>query len=366
MTTTTQIGTLFSPTAIGRMRLRNRVAMAPMTRRFAGADRVPTDAMREYYARRARHGVGLIITEGTVTDATSAPPKRKPDAPGFVPGIYSNEQVEGWKRVTGDVHEAGGAIAIQLWHTGRFGGERAVAPSAWRSEDGEYDARAMTEDDLARTMEDFAASAANARSAGFDAVEIHGAHGYLLHSFLDPQINTRTDEFGGSFENRMRYPLGILRAVRDGAGEGFPIIVRFSQWSVEDYGRTIFADAGEVSTFAMALKAAGADALHPSTRDATAPAFDGSDETLAAITKRATGLPTIAVGRVTTSQTFGNSKPLESTDPSPAIELIERGDADVLAVGRALIANADWCEKVRDGKWDELRAFEVGMLGTLE
>ena len=364
MTTTASIGSLFSPTTIGTLALRNRVAMAPMTRRFAGEDRVPTDGMRAYYERRAAHGVGLIITEGTVVDPVHAPPKPQ-DGSGKVPGLFTDEQVDGWKRVTDAVHEQGGAIATQLWHCGRFGGEHALSPSAWAGVDGAYDARGMSTSDIEKAVADFATASANAVRAGFDAIEVHGAHGYLLHSFLDPVINTRTDEYGGSLENRMRFPLEVLRAVRASAGGSFPIIFRFSQWAVEDYGRTALKDADEVERYALALREAGADALHPSTRDCTAPAFEGSDDTLARITKRASGLPTIAVGRVTTSQTFGEQKPLESTDPAPAIELIERGDADLLAVGRSLIANPDWCVKVMAGDWEGLVPFEMGMLGTL-
>jgi len=357
--------TLFTPTSIGTLELRNRVAMAPMTRRFAGEDRAATDAMAEYYAKRARHGVGLIITEGAIVDATNAPPKPKPDAPGFVPGIYSDEQISAWRRVTDAVHAEGGAIAMQLWHTGRFGGDRAVGPSAWTSGDREYSCREMSMDDLAQTSADFVSAAINAKRAGFDAIELHGAHGYLLNSFNDALVNTRTDIYGGSFENRMRFPLEVTAAVREGVGIDFPIIYRFSQWAVDDYTRLVFENTEEVAEFSKALIEAGADALHTSTRDCTAPAFEGSDETLAGIAKRATGAPIIAVGRVTTSQTFGENQPPESTDPAPAIALLERGDADMLAVGRSLIANPDWCEKVRDGKWQELVPFEFGVLGKL-
>ncbi len=337
-----------------------------MTRRFAREDRVPTDAMCAYYANRARHGVGLIITEGAVIDSTHAPPKRKEDAPGFVPGIFNDAQIAGWRHITEAVHAEGGAVAVQLWHTGRFGTEHALGPSDWSSDDGAYSCKKMTEDDIAGAIADFVTAAINAKNAGFDALEIHGAHGYLLSSFNDPHVNTRTDAYGGSFENRMRFALEVTAAVRKGVGKDFPIIVRFSQWAVDDYTRLVFEDASEIERFSKALIDAGADALHPSTRDCTAPAFDGSDETLAGIAKRAAGVPVIAVGRVTTSQTFGENQPPESTDPAPAIALLEHGDADILAVGRALITNADWCKKVRDGKWRELVPFELGVLGQLE
>lgn len=361
----TDTSPLFTPIAIGSLELRNRVAMAPMTRRMCSDDRVPTIAMAEYYAKRAHHGVGLIISEGAAVDAVYAPPKRKADAKGCVPGIYSDEQIAGWKRVTDAVHDEGGAIACQLWHTGRFGGEHSLGPSAWKSEDDRYDCTAMTEDDIAKTIADFTNAAINAKLAGFDAVEIHGAHGYLLHAFLDPIINTRTDSYGGSLGNRMRFPLEVTAAVRTGVGEAFPIIYRFSQWAVEDYERITLKNTEEVGLFCRAIVEAGADSLHPSTRDFAAPAFEGSTKTLAGITKRATDATVIAVGRVTTSQTFGDSNPLESTNPAPAIDLIEKGDADIIAVGRSLIANPDWCEKVRTGKWNELKAFEMGMLDEL-
>jgi 2,4-dienoyl-CoA reductase-like NADH-dependent reductase (Old Yellow Enzyme family) len=351
---------LFTPFEGGGLRLRNRVVMAPMTRRMAPDDRVPNEEIAAYYARRAAGGVGLILTEGVHIDDAHAP-----DTPN-VPGLFTPAQGEGWARVVRRVHEAGGAIAAQLWHTGRHAMDPiGPSPIPARSRDGSMKAipREMNERDMLAVRDAFVATAERAMGAGFDAVEIHGAHGYLLDSFVAPDANHRRDAFGGSLANRMRFPLEVVRAVREALGPDAPILYRFSQWKVDDAAAISFPDPDALAQCLGGLRDAGVSILHASTQDATAPAFDGSPRTLSGWTRSISGLPTVAVGAVTLR---GGLDEAEVVDPAPAAALVADGEADLVAVGRALIPNPDWCEKVRDGRWRELRPYDRSVLGSLD
>ena len=219
--------TLLDPIAIGDLRLRNRIVMAPLTRnRSSGAGRVPNALMRDYYLQRA--SAGMILTE-----ATSVEPK----GVGYphTPGVWSDAQVEGWRAITDAVHQAGGTILLQLWHVGRISdpsyhaGELPVAPSAiapkghvslLRPERPYAVPRALTTEELPAIVEAFRKGAANAKAAGFDGVEIHGANGYLLDQFLQDGSNKRADRYGGSIENRARLMLEVTDAVVSVWGAG--------------------------------------------------------------------------------------------------------------------------------------------------
>lgn len=218
--------TLFTPVSVGRHQLSNRVVMAPMTRcRSAQPGDIPTDLMATYYAQRAT--AGLIITE-----ATQISPQGKGYS--FTPGIYSDAQVNGWQKVTSAVHNAGGKIFSQLWHVGRMShpsfhqGELPVAPSAiafdgqvWIYDEQEKRGkkvacpvpRALETDEIKKIVEDYRRAAANAMQAGFDGVEIHGANGYLIDQFLRTTSNQRTDQYGGSQQNRLRFLTEVVTAV---------------------------------------------------------------------------------------------------------------------------------------------------------
>ncbi len=211
--------TLFDPIDIGPLRLPNRIIMAPLTRARAGSSRVPNDLMRDYYVQRA--SAGLILTEATSVE---------PMGVGYAdtPGIWSDDQVEGWKRITDAVHAAGGHIALQLWHVGRIShpmflnGDEPVAPSAIAAS-GEVSLvrpkvayptpRALESAEIPGIVEAFRNGARNALRAGFDGVEIHGANGYLIDQFLQTASNQRSDGYGGSIENRARLMLEVADAV---------------------------------------------------------------------------------------------------------------------------------------------------------
>ncbi|MFL6064530.1 MAG: alkene reductase [Friedmanniella sp.] len=212
---------LLSPLALGSLSIPNRLIMSPLTRCRAGADRVPTALMAEYYRQRA--GAGLIISEATSVS---------PQGVGYhgTPGIWSAEQVSGWQRVTDAVHAAGGRIFLQLWHVGRIsdpellGGDLPVAPSAvaaagrvrqLRPVRPYVAPRALETEEIAGIVEDFRRGAENAQRAGFDGVEIHAANGYLIDQFLQDSTNRRVDRYGGSVENRARLLLEITEAVSE-------------------------------------------------------------------------------------------------------------------------------------------------------
>jgi len=230
---------LFTPLTLGAVDIPNRVFMAPLTRmRATPPGDVPNDLMREYYTQRA--SAGLVIAEGSQVS---------PQGKGYMdtPGIHSDEQVAGWRRVTDSVHEAGGRIALQLWHTGRVSheslhdGRPPVSASTLpyrnrttvRGEDGSPTRvscptpRALETDEIPALVEDYRRATVNAREAGFDLVEIHGAHGYLLHQFMSEESNHRTDAYGGSVENRARLALEVLDAVI-GAWDAAHVGIRIS------------------------------------------------------------------------------------------------------------------------------------------
>jgi N-ethylmaleimide reductase len=217
---------LFTPVQLGGIRLKHRVVMSPLTRsRSTQPDSIPNDLMREYYAQRASDG-GLIITEATNISLTSR---------GWAgaPGIYAEEQIQGWKRILAAVHAKGGLMISQLWHTGRSshitmtGGQAPVSasvnPSYWQDPNHLISApsgwvspsphRALTVAEIAGIVEDYRTAAQNAKRAGFDGIELHAANGYLVDQFLQDNSNKRTDEYAGSIENRSRFLLEIVRAL---------------------------------------------------------------------------------------------------------------------------------------------------------
>ncbi|WP_128253858.1 alkene reductase [Falsirhodobacter deserti] len=255
---------LFRPITVGDLQLKNRVVMAPLTRNRATADGdAPHDLTVEYYRQRA--GAGLILTE-----ASQISPEGKGYA--WTPGIHSDEQIAGWKKVTEAVHSRGGKIAIQLWHVGRIShtsllnGAQPVAPSAIQANSQTFDGtqmvpvsepRALETDEIPRIVEDFRKAAANAKAAGFDAVQIHAANGYLIDQFLRDTTNKRDDAYGGPIENRVRLLDEITAAVVGVMGAGRTGL-RISPWSdANDVG----IDSDTQAVFAKVVDVANAHGL---------------------------------------------------------------------------------------------------------
>ncbi|RKR07198.1 2,4-dienoyl-CoA reductase-like NADH-dependent reductase (Old Yellow Enzyme family) [Kushneria sinocarnis] len=363
---------LFEGFRLGRLALANRIVMAPMTRNRSPGG-VPDEAVADYYASRARGGVGLIITEGTHIDHPGA--NGYPDVPAF-----HGEGLAGWRQVVERVHAAGGRIAPQLWHVGRErrpgtepdAGVPGFGPMAIE-EDGVEVVRAMSEWDIQEVVASFARAAADARAVGFDALELHGAHGYLIDQFLWPESNQRTDAYGGSLENRLRFPLMIVRAVREAVGPDFPVIFRFSQWKLSDYDATLADTPEALGALLKPLAEAGVDIFHASTRRMWEPGFAGSDRTLAAWTRELTGCPVIAVGSIGLDRTFRTGHFTRTEDPTSKsrvdirqlAEQRRRGDFDLIAVGRALLSDPEWAGKVRDGALTSLADFDRNALDSL-
>ena len=228
----------------------------------------------------------------------------------------------------------------------------------------------MSEADIADTIDAFAKAAGAAKEIGFDAVEIHGAHGYLIDQFFWEGANRRDDSWGGDFVSRTRFAAEIVKAIRARVGEAYPIILRFSQWKQQDFAARLAQTPDELARFLEPLAAAGTDIFHCSTRRFWEPEVEGSSLNLAGWTKKLTGKPTITVGSVGLKgadfvQTF---RTRETSDVGELGELesrLERGEFDLVAVGRALLADAQWAAKVRDGRFAELAPFSASSLATL-
>lgn len=351
---------LFQPLTVRSLTVPNRFAMAPMTRQ-ASPSGVPGTDVAEYYRRRAAGGVGLIITEGI----------RLPDpAAGYpfsVPTIAGDEVLAGWRRVVDGVHAEAATIAAQLWHQGverdDSDGVEPVGPSGINGR-GEPRGRALRTDELQEISQLYADSAATARDVGFDAVELHGAHGYLLDEFLWERTNRRTDGYGGSLAGRTRFPAEVVAAVRAAVGPDYPIIFRFSQWKGTDYTATIADDPAQLAELLAPLIDAGVDVLHPSTRRHYLPAFPDDDPelSLAGWSKKVSGAPVIAVGSVGLETQFRSEKRGEVIQPAPVDRLVEQFDAgefDVVAIGRALLADPTWVNRLRRGELDGFGGYDA-------
>ncbi|MDC0772548.1 NADH:flavin oxidoreductase [Streptomyces sp. HD] len=360
---------LSRPTTINGLTVANRIAMAPMTRMFSPGG-VPGDDVVSYYSRRAAAGVGLVVTEGTYVGHDSAGQSSR------VPRFHGEEQLAGWAKVAEAVHAAGGAIVPQLWHIGMvreqgqppFADAPAVGPSGLRIGADEPTGKAMTQRDLDDVIGAFAEAAADAERIGFDGVEIHGAHGYLVDQFLWEGTNRRTDAYGGDPVARTRFGAEIVAAVREKVSPEFPVIFRYSQWKQEAYDARLAETPEELEAILTPLAAAGVDAFHASTRRYWIPEFDGSDLNLAGWTKKLTGKPTITVGSVGLDGDFikafaGQGSEVKGIDD--LLDRLERDEFDMVAVGRALLQDPEWAAKVLGDRFDELKPYDAASLKTL-
>jgi len=368
------IAELFTPFTLNGLALPNRIVMAPMTRNFSPGG-VPGLDVAAYYRRRAEGHTGLILTEGTAPDHPQA--KNMPN----VPHMYGEESLAGWKRVVDGVHAAGGRIFSQLWHVGAVQGQTTpklplapVSPSGLLKP-GVRIGDPMTLAEIDALIEGFARSAANAQRGGFDGIEIHGAHGYVIDEFFWDGTNLRSDKYGGDLVARTRLAVEIIQECRRRVGPGFPMLIRFSQWKGQDYTARLVSTPQELERFLAPLAAAGVDGFHCSTRRFWEPEFEGSDLNLAGWTKKITGKPTVTVGSVSLDVDFMVSlgriqAPATESDGRAAhfdrlLEMLARGDFDLVAVGRAMLADWDWAEKVYQGRFEELAPFTPDVLKTL-
>jgi N-ethylmaleimide reductase len=331
---------LFRDYRMGPLELRNRIVMAPLTRARASRAGVPPDFAVEYYQQRA--GAGLIVSEAT---------NISPQAIGyaFTPGIWSTPQVESWKRVTRAVHDAGGLIVMQLWHTGRIShpdlhsGAVPVSASAIKPEGDAFTyegpkplvtPRALETREIPGIVEDYRHAAQNARLAGFDGVEVHSANNYLLEQFIRDSTNKRTDEYGGSIENRLRFPLAALKAVVDAWNGGERVGVRISPTTTSP-GETPL-DSNVMGTYGQyidGLNALGVSYIH---------VIEGVTRE----TREAPGgFNFLALGRRFHGTYMANNR----YDKDLAEEAVNSGRADLVSFGRPFIGNPDLVQRLRDG-----------------
>ena len=366
----TAVNTLFKPFTLGNLELSNRIVMAPMTRNFSPKG-VPNQGVVDYYRRRAESGVGLIITEGTVVDHAAA--NGYPNVPYF----HGEESLAGWKKVVDAVHAAGGKIAPQLWHVGnvrRLGtdpdGDVPGYGPMEKVKDGKVLVKGMTQQDIDDVVAAFAKAAKDAKDVGFDAIELHGAHGYLIDQFFWEGTNQREDQYGGSMENRGRFAVEIIKAVRAAVGADYPIIFRFSQWKQQDYTARLAPTPELLEQFLAPLADAGVDIFHCSQRRFWEPEFESSELNLAGWTRKITGKPCITVGSVGLDGEFlqfmvNTDKVAQTANIDGLLERLEADEFDLVAVGRALLVDPQWADKVREGRFEDIAPFSRDALKTL-
>lgn len=360
---------LFKPFKHNKLELANRIVMAPMTRNFSPGF-VPGENVVEYYRKRAANDVGLIVTEGTTINHKAA--NGYPDVPAF----HGDKALAGWKKVVEAVHAEGGKIAPQIWHVGNVK-KSGIEPSPEVPGYGPMDAErkgiktgiAMTKEDIAEVIAAYADAAKSAKELGFDAVEIHGAHGYLIDQFFWEKMNQRTDEYGGSLENRTRFGTEVVAAVRKAVGADFPVILRVSQWKQQDYEAKLALTPEELEKFLTPLSNAGVDIFHASTRRFWEPEFEGSHLNYAGWIKKITGKPTISVGSVGLdipfTSSFRGKEAAPTTNYEELYKKIENEEFDLIAIGRALIGDPEWAKKIKENRESEIRNFAKDDLKSL-
>ncbi len=360
---------LFTPFTFKGLTLPNRVVMAPMTRSQSPGG-VATSEVAAYYGRRAANEVGLIVSEGTGVARPAS--LNDPNIPRF----HGDTELAAWKTVIDEVHAAGGLMAPQLWHVGAV---RSRDPD-W-SPPGDYDSpsglsspghkfgEGMTEEEVADAITAFGRAAGDAKRLGFDAVELHGAHGYLIDQFFWAGTNEREDAFGGAdLPRRANFAAEILKSVRAAVGPDYPVIIRLSQWKQQDFNAKLAHTPAEMDAWLTPLAEAGADMFHCSQRRFWEPEFDGSDLNFAGWAKKLTGKPTITVGSVGLDGDFIAGYAGQGADPASLDELLrrlEREEFDLVGVGRALLQDPEWARKVHTGRSDELKRFERSAMATL-
>ncbi|MDU8501347.1 NADH:flavin oxidoreductase [Pseudomonas syringae] len=347
-----------APFDMGHLKLKNRFALAPMTRVSATEQGSATDIMARYYERFAKGGFGLIITEGNYTD------RRFSQGYPFQPGITDDEQALAWLAATDAVHRHGSAMIAQIMHAGalsqanRFVNESA-GPSAIRPKgeqmgfyygEGRYRTpRAMSDKDIAEAIDGFARATQLALgTAGFDGVEIHGANGYLLDQFLTDYSNQRTDQWGGDVEQRLRLTLDVIAEVKKVAGQA-PVGVRLSQGKVNDFQHKWAGGERDAEIIFGALADAGVDYIHVTEHEAWQPAFAQGEASLAKLARRyAPTVTLIANGGL--------------HDPEKAEQVLREG-ADIIAVGKGALANPDLPRLLLEGR--AARDFDPAILGPI-
>ncbi|MPR01019.1 NADH:flavin oxidoreductase [Pseudomonas sp. MAFF 212408] len=349
---------IVTPFDMGALKLKNRMALAPMTRVSASESGNATPAMARYYERFAHGGFGLVITEGIYTD--------RQYAQGYLnqPGITDNEQALAWREVVEAIHRHESAAIAQIMHAGALSQanrfvEQSAGPSAIRPKgeqmkfyhgEGAYRVpQTMSDEAIADTIEGFAQAATRAvEVAGFDGVEIHGANGYLLDQFMTDYSNQREDRWGGDVRQRLSLTLEVIAAVRKAVGHS-PVGVRISQGKVNDFEHKWAGGEGDAQVIFGSLADAGVDFIHVTEHHAWQPAFVGNEASLVTLARRyAPGVALIANGGV---------------QDSPSVEQTLQAGADIIAVGKAALANPDLLQRLLEGRAPE--RFDAALLAPI-
>ncbi|WP_092198641.1 MULTISPECIES: NADH:flavin oxidoreductase [unclassified Pseudomonas] len=375
---------LLQPLQVRGCSIPNRIVMSPMTRGFCPGG-APTAEVRDYYARRAQGGCGLIITEAVGVDHPSA----LGDAglgEDNIPVLHGAKVLQGWGEVVQAVHAAGGKIVPQLWHqgvlrlpgTGPFPEAPVSSPSGIWGEPGQLTALAedkipidvriglpMTEAEIEQVIDGYVRSAKGAMLAGFDGIAIHGAHGYLIDTFLWDKTNRRQDRWGGSRAARTRFAVEIIRRIRMEVGPDLPIFFRFSDWKQQDFRARLATTPQALEELLGPLADAGVDVFDASVRYFDKPAYEGSTLNLAGWAKKVTGKCAMTVGGVGINKGMYDGKSdISAVDNLERVmQRLDNGEFDLVGVGRALLGDPHWPRKIIAG--EQVSAFHSAVLTRL-
>ena len=365
------ISELLEPFSANGVNLPNRIMMSPMVKRD-DPDGIPADTTVEYYRKRAASGVGTIVI-GSVATEHPGNIEAFGEGAGSTPNFNSEATRAGWKRVVDAVHAEGGKIFPQLLHVGvmkRVTGkpnDLAYAPSAtWGPTDrktantheeivaqSKRPIHEMGDAEVVEVIDGFAQAARRATELGFDGIALHGAHGYLIDGFLWGETNLRTDRWGGDHVGRTRLVVEIIKAIRREVGSEIPVSFRFSQWKPQDFDIYMARNPTELEELLRPIVDAGANILDASARDFSEPAFAEGEENLPYWTRKIFGLPTVMVGGTGVKRPrYAHTRtPPETFDNLDDImRRFDRGEFDLLAVGRSLLNDPDWLKRVRAGE----------------
>ncbi len=355
------IESLFEPFTIKNLELKNRFVMAPMSY-YKNLGARPNDEFAQYHRVRAAGNLGLTITGATGIDRAASN-----NHPGLA--NINQDTRQSWQKVVDGVHEVSGPITLQLWHAGSLFN---VAPD-WKpapiespsglEKPGKQVGKPLTEEQIADCVNAFAKAASLAKDIGFDAVEIHGAHGFLIDQFFWEDTNLRDDHWGGqTIVERSRFAIEVVKAVRTAVGEDMAVLMRVSQWKEQDYAASLARTPDELQAWLGPLAEAGVDLFDCSQRRFWEPEFDGSDLNFAAWVKKVLEMPVITVGSVGLSNdvmSFFNGEEAERRPLDDLVRRYERGDFDLVAIGRTLLADPEWIIKIQNGREDEMSSLNV-------
>jgi len=373
---------LFRPFTVKTLTLKNRIAMSAMGQANA-REGVPDPGYPAYYRRRAEGEVGLVISGATAIPHPSA--HMDVNEPHF----HGDEPLARWKNAVDEVHAGGGKMIPQLWHSGLHG-LAYVAPT-WEMHGpsgiwfpgpqadgsagpGEVRGSPMTQADIDAVVLAFGDAAESAQRLGFDGIQVHAAHGFLIDQFFWDKTNLRTDRYGGNLRDRTRFAVEILQEIRRRVGPDFPIFMRISQFKMMDYTAVLADTPQELADFLEPLADAGVDVFDCSIRRFQQPAFDGSRLNLAGWVKKLSGKPTMCCGGIglgSGSVDFGDANAYKTTATASLSELdslcemMDRGEFDLVALARAILGDPAWPAKVRQGREHELKPFTADLMLTL-